>query len=154
MLKNFLIALVLAIAYAGLQYDFTKKPKKQKNVFIMGFIIFFVTFVGCWLLLPNKKSVKFNNSVEMKTYNKTKSLTDGDGYHDDDGSGGSSDGFDDGDLGGFDFNPQPQSIPDAIQTPSLTSGPPPTSSFPITTMPSSSLNSVPGVGGGDVPFPS
>lgn len=161
MLKHFLIALVLAIAYVGLQYDFTKKPKKQKNVFIMASIIFFVTFVGCWLLLPNKKSVKFNNSVEMKEYNKTKSLTDGDGYHDDDGSGSSEDGsLDDGGDGRFDYQPttssqSTSSIPDSIQTPSLTSGPigggGVMSPLPATsTIPSSSL----GVSGGEVPFPS
>ena len=156
MLKQFLIALVLAISYIGLQIDFTKKFKKQKSVFVMAAIIFTVTFVGAWLLLPNKKSVKFNNSVEMKTYNKTKSLTDGDGYNDDDGSG-SSDGSFDGDdnVGGgvtsYDsYLPQStSSIPDEIQTPSLTSGPP--APLPTTTTPSS-LNSFP-VGAGDVPFP-
>lgn len=162
MLKQFLIALVLAIAYIGLQYDFTKKPKKQKNVFIMASIIFFVTFVGCWLLLPNKKSVKFNNSVETKTFNKTKSLTDGDGYHDDDGSGSSDDGSFDGGGGGagggYDSFTQAQSTSPQSASPSLTSGPmgsmPPsfTSSTPTTTIPSSSLNVFPE--SGEVPFPS
>ena len=170
MLKHFLIALVLAIAYIGLQYDFTKKPKKQKNVFIMGSIIFFVTFVGCWLILPKKKSVKFSNDVHVKTFNKTKALTDGDGFHDEDGSGSSDGGasdesFDGGGGGGYPVNnyqpspPSQQFDQSTSQSSPLTSGPPVSlpslSSSPLltetTTIPSSSSTSF---NMGDVPFPS
>ena len=171
MLKHFLIALVLAIAYIGLQYDFTKKPKKQKNVFIMGSIIFFVTFVGCWLILPKKKSVKFSNDVHVKTFNKTKALTDGDGFHDEDGSGSSDGGASDesfdggGGGGGYPVNnyqpspPSQQFDQSTSQSSPLTSGPPVSlpslSSSPLltetTTIPSSSSTSF---NMGDVPFPS
>ena len=119
MLRQFLIALVLTIAYIGLQYDFTKKIKTQKNIFIMGSIIFTVVFVGCWLIMPKKKSVNFSNDVHVKTYDKTKSLTDADGYHDGDSSDGSdSDGSVDNyqsQQGSYD----PSSNPSLSSTPSL-----------------------------------
>ena len=141
MIKNFLVALVIMLAYIGLQYDFSKKIKKQKKVFIMGVIIFFIVFIGCMIRMPKKKGVKFNNDVQLKTFNKTASLTDGDGYHDD-GSGSSDGSYDDGGGGGEggfenDFHQQqqspspsqsPSSSPDGYQPPPvLTSGPPPTS---------------------------
>lgn len=166
MLKNFLVALILTIAYVGLQYDFSIKLKKQKKIFVMALIIFVVVFVGCVLLLPKKKSVKFNNDVHVKSFNKTSSLTDGDGYHDEDGSGSSDDGSYDDNHGaagvgagaGFqnDFNHQSNSSsgPEFQTPPALTSGPPPsslpslTSSLPINTPSSSS--SIPS---SSIPFP-
>jgi hypothetical protein len=172
MIKNFLVALVIMLAYIGLQYDFSKKIKKQKKVFIMGVIIFFIVFIGCMICMPKKKGVKFNNDVQLKTFDKTASLTDGDGYHDE-GSGSSDGSYDGGEGdgggggGGFenDFHQQSQSqssqqsSPDGYQPrPVLTSGPPPmslpslTSSIPTTMTPSSSADSF-SVPAASVPFP-